>query len=159
VEILIELMEHTDPRVRASVFEALEGLTGLAIGADSARWTGWYREEMRWWDDEADSRLAAIEQGGGLEFVRSAREALERHLYRDRVAQAFARALTRADPEGLILACRALEQLRSSVAVPALVECLEDHDRGVRRAAWRALRAITGMNFPLSSSAWAKLAG
>jgi HEAT repeat protein len=159
VEDLVALLDHADARVRASVFEALTRITGLRYGSDAARWTSWYRAEMQWWDEKADGLLVHVERGRGLEFVRASREVLEHHLFRDRIAQSFARALDHGASEETRLACRALEQLRSPVAVAALIECLDDREPLVRQAAWRALRAITGVELPSDAASWAQLAG
>jgi hypothetical protein len=158
VEALVGLMEHADERVRASAFTALERISGLAFGADPVRWTSWYNDELGWWDTEAEARLVSIERGRGLEFVRAAREVLEHRLYRDRQAESFVAALERSDAAEMLLACRALGQLGSPVAVRALVACLERHGGPVREAAWRALRAITGLDLPPEADSWAALA-
>jgi len=159
VEALVGLMDHSDARVKASAFQALADITGLGFGTDAARWTSWYHAEMRWWDGEAESLLAGIERGRGLEFVRAAREVLEHRLYRDRIAESFTQALTRKNADEVRLACRALEQLRSTQAIAGLVECLERDDPAVREAAWHALRAITGVELPPERDSWAQLAG
>ncbi len=159
VEALIDLLDHPDERVRLGVFAALECITALSFGQEGARWTSWYQAEMRWWEREAEALLVRIERGRGLEFVRAAREALEHRLFRDRIAEAFAQGLQRQGGDELLLSCRALEQLHSLVAVPGLVECLERDDPLVREAAWRALRAITGVDLPPEGDSWAALAG
>jgi hypothetical protein len=46
------------------------------------------------------------------------------------------------------LACSALEQLRSPVACGGLTIAMHDSDPDVAEAAWRALRAITGLDLP-----------
>lgn len=159
VETLIGLLDHLDERVQRSVFAALENISGLSFGREAARWTRWYQAEILWWEQEAEALLVRIERGRGLEFVRAAREALEHRLFRDRIAEAFAHGLVRQNGEEVLLSCRALEQLRSPLAVPSLVECLEHNDPLVRTAAWKALRAITGMDLPPEANSWASLAG
>jgi HEAT repeat protein len=159
VETLIDLLGHADERVRRGVTLALVEISGLALGQDPARWTAWYQAETRWWEEKAEGLLLRIERGRGLEFVRAAREALEHRLFRDRIAEAFAQTLQRGGDEEVLLACRALEQLRSRLAVPGLIECLERPDPLVRRAAWKALRAITGVELPPEVDSWASLAG
>jgi len=159
VEALIGLMEHEQTRVRGAAFAALERISGLAYGSDAARWTQWYHAEMRWWDEESESLLVRIERGHGVEFARAARLALEHRLFRDRIAEAFAQALGRRSVEEVELACRALEQLRSRAGVRGLVECLERSEPGVRSAAWKALRAITGAELPPEADSWSSLAG
>jgi HEAT repeat protein len=157
VEALIGLIDHPEERVRHGAFLSLASLSGLAYGDEAARWTSWYHAEMRWWDEEAESLLVRVERGRGLEFVRAAREVLEHRLFRDRMAESFALALRRESVEEVRLACRALEQLRSPVGVRALVECLERNEPAVRQAAWKALRAITGVELPPESDSWAAL--
>lgn len=156
VEGLVVLIEGPDQRVRASAFEALERISGLSLGDDPARWTSWYNAEMRWWEEEADALLVRIERGHGLEFVRAAREVLEHRLFRDRIAESFIIALAHRSEEDVVLACAALQQLRSHRAVPGLIECLE-RDDPVRAAALRALRAITGLELPPRADSWAEL--
>ena len=159
VPVLIRLLEHSSERVRAGAFDALERITGLAFGKAAERWSSWHVSEVRWWETKAESLLIRVEHGHGLEFVRASREALEHRLYRDRIAQAFARALQNGRGDERLLACRALAQLRSPMAVPSLVECLEREDPKLRESAWQALRAITGAELPAESDSWAAFAG
>jgi len=156
---LVALLGHEDARVRASAIDALQRLTGLAYGPDPARWLRWFHDEERWWEREAEPLLLHVERGRGLEFVRASREVLEHRLYRARIARAFALGLTRAQDEGAELACQALARLGSPVGVGALVEALEHRDARVRQAAWKALRAITGVELPPDPAAWARFEG
>ncbi|MEQ1891438.1 MAG: HEAT repeat domain-containing protein [Planctomycetota bacterium] len=159
VDELIGLLEHRDERVCAGAVDALTELSGLDFGSDVARWTGWYHAEMHWWEHEADARLVRIERAHGPEYVRAAREVLEHRLFRARLAESFAQALERRDADEAWLACRALAELRSMVAVPALIECLERDDPRLRAAAHAALRAITGAELGPEPEAWLQLAG
>lgn len=151
---LIELIEHRDPRARSSAFEALTALSGLALGEDASRWTSWYQAEAAWWEREADARLVRIERAHGQEYVRAAREVLEHRLFRDRSAEAFVHALGRRDAHEVWIACRALRELGSPLAVPPLVELLRADDPRVREAALEALRAITGLELDPSPESW-----
>lgn len=155
VDLLIKGMAHEDGRVRASVFQALARISHLDFGPAPERWTSWYHAEMRWWDEDAEAELVRIERGRGQEFVRAAAAVLEHRLFRYRMAESFAQALQRTNVEEVRLACRALEQLRSPVAVPELVQCLERDESSVRMAAYRALRAITGVALPPEADSWA----
>jgi hypothetical protein len=158
-EEMIGLLEHRDERVRTSAAQALGTLSGLDFGPDAARWAAWYQAEMDWWEREADARLVRIERAHGQEYVRAAREVLEHRLFRERLAEAFTQALARRDADDVWLACRALGELRSVSAIPALVECLERDDARLRAAAHAALRAITGADLGPEPEAWARLAG
>lgn len=159
VEELIVLVERGEERVRVAAGEALGTLSGLAFGLDVERWSTWHREELRWWSERADSQLARVEGTRGQEFVRAVREVLEHRLHRNRIAESFVQVLGRRDPGEVLLACRALGELRSRVAVPALIECLERGEPALREAAWQALRAITGEDLPAEAASWARLAG
>ncbi len=159
VEVLIALMEHGDEHVRRSAFDALQRISGLAFGPDPARWTSWYHAEMRWWEGEAESLLASIERARGLEFMRAAREVLEHRLYRDRIAESFVNALRRDNAGEVRSACQALEQLGSTRALGALIECLERDDPLVRAAAWKALRTLTGLDLPPERNSWIEQVG
>ena len=48
----------------------------------------------------------------------------------------------------------ALGKLKRQGATGALIDALEDRDRGVRTFAWRALRTITGQRLPDRADAW-----
>jgi len=159
VEVLVQLVDHPEERVRSSVFAALASISGLAYGSDGARWTSWYHAEMRWWDEEADALLVRIERGHGAEFARAARQAMEHRLFRDRIAEAFAQALRRNNLEEVRLSCRALGQLGSTTAVRGLLECMQASDPSVREAAWKALQSITGSDLPPESDSWTRLNG
>jgi HEAT repeat protein len=159
VEELIVLIEHGDERVRDAAFKALAELSGLDHGRDTARWTAWYHAEMHWWEHEADASLARIERAHGQEFVRAAREVLEHRLFRERSAEAFAQALERREFDEVWLACRALRELDSPVAVPALIGLLERGDPRLRSAAHDALRAITGLDLDPVPELWARVEG
>ena len=156
VETLIGLLEGEDGRVRSAASQALETLTGLSFALDHERWSSWYQAETRWWNQRAEGELARIEASRGPEFVRAARQVLEHRLYRGRIAEAFVQALGRRDADEVWLACRALGELRSRVAIPALIECLEREEKSVREAAWHALRAITGADLPPEAASWAR---
>lgn len=160
VELLIGLVDHRDERVRNGVFDALRAISGLSFDREPARWTSWYHAELRWWNEEADSLLVRIERGRGQDFSRASCEVLQHRLFRDRIAESFVVALHREDAEEVRLACRALEQLASPVAIRGLVECMsEEADPKLREAACKALRAITGADYPPESDSWAKLLG
>jgi HEAT repeat protein len=158
VESLIGLIESPDERVRTSAFEALREISGLDHGRESTRWTSWYQAEMRWWDGEAEAELVRVERGRGVEYFRAARAVLEHRLYRARIAEAFTETLRSGGLSEARLACRALEQLGSPVAVRGLIECLEHPDTELRDAAWQALCAITGVELPPETDSWAALA-
>lgn len=158
IEALIALLEHEEERVRSAASEALQDLSGLAFGLDVERWASWFQAESTWWSEHADAELARIEAARGQEYVRAARSVLEHRLHRDRIAEAFVQALGRRDADEVWLACRALGELRSRIAVPALIECLERDQKPVREAAWRALRAITGADLPPEVASWVRFA-
>jgi HEAT repeat protein len=159
LERLIDLLDHAAPAVRTNAFTALERISGRAYGQDAPRWRSWYAAETEWWEEHGSDVLLRIERARGVEFARAARLALEHRLFRDRLAEAFALALSRRDVEEVLLAARALEELRSPAALPGLVECLERDEARVREAAWRALRAITGAELPADSDFWGTFAG
>jgi len=158
VEELIVLLERGDERVRAASGAALTTLSGLSFGLDVERWSSWFQDEQRWWNERAETELARVEGARGAEYVRAARAVLEHRLHRDRIAEAFVQALGRRAADEVWLACRALGELRSRVSLAALVECLEHEDPAVREAAWRALQAITGEALPAESASWARFA-
>ena len=54
--------------------------------------------------------------------------------------------------------CRALQQCGSQEAIPELVGVLDSESIVGGRAAWEALKTITGRDLPQERAAWAGLA-
>lgn len=159
VGTLVDLVDHPDAFVRGNVFRALQRISGLAYGEDPERWEGWYAAEVEWWEVESVEVLRLIELGEGVEFTRAAKDALQRRLHQDRLAESFARGLARRDAEHVVLCCRALGQLGSSAVLEGLIQCLERREPEVRDAALEALRAITGLDHGPEISVWQEVAG
>jgi hypothetical protein len=75
----------------------------------------------------------------------------EHRTRRGELAEEVARVLTNAHPELRRLACAILQALGSSSASSALTAALDDPDASVGDAAWKALKAITGLELPRNS--------
>ena len=56
------------------------------------------------------------------------------------------------------VACSALGHLGSHAALPVLVEALEREQADVKRAAWHALKRITGRTYGPEPEIWRRLA-
>jgi HEAT repeat protein len=77
--------------------------------------------------------------------------------YRHRLAAEIVPLLAGTVGEGRdvpALAARILGQLRSPVAIPALIPCLEREDKDLRVASWAALKEITAQSLPFDAGAW-----
>ena len=60
------------------------------------------------------------------------------------------------DLEVRALTATTLGTLASPVSTPALVEALNDEDKGVRQSAWQALARITGFDLPSIPEIWSE---
>lgn len=155
-EDLVALVDHRDSSVRRNASDALKHITGLGFGQDGRQWSKWFDAEMDWWEDKSRDVLVALETAVGVDFYRALVSALKRRLFRDRIAASLVLRLRDRDPDCVRLACAALAQLRAQFAVGDLIGCLENQEIEVREAAWKALRAITGKDLPMSYAAWAE---
>ncbi len=155
---LIDLLDTDSRGLQRGVNEALQRITGISFHGDHARWSAWYESELEWFDGDGADTLAAL-QHAEASMVLSATRVLAKHkLFRQRISRELALLLNDPDAAVRSATCLALSQLGSSVAVPALIDALQDENESVARNAYSALRALTGRNDPVDSEAWQKLA-
>lgn len=154
VDALIGLLSSPSPLLQEAGLLALRSLSGLVYGSDPQLWTAWHERERGWF--EAHS-VELFEDLGSpyASRVTGALCALAGHRYkRDEIAASVASALRHPNPDVRRLACSTLASLGSRPSARELVPCLEDPDPGMARAAWRALRTISGKDLPLDRAAW-----
>jgi len=150
----IELLESKSRGTRERARRSLEELTGLTLGPARARWLAWYESECAWHENEAPAVLAELGSADDARVLAALRTLALPHLWRDELAAAVAKLLDHAAPGVRACACSALASLGSSVALPALPAALADEDAAVSRAAWSALRRLTGLELPLDETLW-----
>ncbi len=150
----IELLASESRGVRERARHCLETVSGLSLGPTRERWLAWYEAELAWYEHEAPGACADLDSGDEATVLAAIRALAGRHFFRDELAQALSPVLEHPSPAVRLCACRALAGLGSWSAVPSLVHGLEDENEDVSRAAWSALRAISGLDLPPDGAMW-----
>jgi len=153
---LIALLEHEALEVRLAARGALTHITGFGFGDDDARWRRWFAGEEAWWHDRGDVVIDRLERSHGRSFTRAVVEALERRTQRGRLARSLAGRLEDRETDLVVTTCRALTQMDSLEAVPALIATLDSEHGEVRAAVHAALRALLRRDQP-PPGGWADL--
>jgi len=154
VGALIDLLEHESAGVRGNAHWALREISGLAFGPQRHMWAMWHESELRWLEQQHADVLARLVSDDAGQVASAIRSLSERGLYRRERAGELAALLSVAPPAQKVLACNGLARLRSASAVPELIETLEVFPGEAGRAAWTALREITGLDLPQDAAAW-----
>lgn len=151
---LVELLSSPSSLLQEAGLRALQRLSGLGYGADPLLWQAWRQREASWFEERADGLLGDLQSAGRARVTGALHELAGHRFRRDEIAAAVARVLAHPDPEVRRLACSTLASLGSGQSAPELVNRLEDHDPGVARSAWQALRSVSGKDLPLDRAAW-----
>jgi HEAT repeat protein len=147
-DALIDLLESPSPMLREESWLALQELSGLAYAEDPALWQAWHEREKQWFEAHSEELFRGLESPHAGRVIQ-ALSALAGHRYRcDEVAANVAEVLAHSNPAVRRQACSTLASLGSGPPVEGLVQCLDDPDPGVARAAWHALRAAGGGDLP-----------
>ncbi|HEX6882087.1 MAG TPA: HEAT repeat domain-containing protein [Planctomycetota bacterium] len=144
--------ESRGTRLRAR--QSLEELSGIELGSDPDRWRNWYEAESIWLETRGPAVLAQLVSADVTEVLAALREVAERRLQRDELALWVAPLLEHEAPNVRQAAIVVLEQLGSPEALPALAAALADEEPRVARAAWSALRTLTGKDLPPDEELW-----
>jgi hypothetical protein len=152
---LVSLVGAKDENVAAAAHHALVQMTGLTWSADPKTWARWSAEELRWWQVDAPGCAGAIAREDAGRAGDAIVELSRHRMYPDRAAQMLLDGLAR-ERRIALLACKALANVRSDLALPSLVELLDGRDEGLRHEAWLALRARTGLELAPDSERWAR---
>jgi len=151
---LIELLDSTSNLLEDAAAESLRTLTGLALGAQRRDWDSWLETEQRWYEGEAPQLLEDLKHAE-LGRRTAALGALAGHRYRrEELARSVEGALEDTAPEVRRMACNALTGFGCASSARALVECLEDPDAAVARAAWGSLKHVTGLKLAPNRALW-----
>ncbi|MEM6674572.1 MAG: HEAT repeat domain-containing protein [Planctomycetota bacterium] len=141
---LIALLEDRDNVVADEARRALEQITGERLGSDAAIWSTWHDSAVDWLHDELPVHVAAMRGDDpartGRALLRIARYRIFRHDLVGHVAE----TLHHENDDIAALGCSVLGHLGTQAAVVALVDALDHPSTDVGRAAYEALRRITG---------------
>ena len=151
---LVELLAHADPSVRERAHAALAQITSQRIGPDPQAWTDWHAEAMEWWRDRAPADLRRVRSAGPAVAAQAVLDLSKQRFFRHRLAGPLSYGLEREHEDLVVLTCAALGHLGSPLAVEPLLGSLEDPSVEVRRAAFLALRRLTGEDHGEDPRAW-----
>lgn len=151
---LVEVLDDPSGGVRGNARWALERISGRAFGNSQPRWTLWLESERQWHATMAPHWLEELRSSDYARAARALNELSQHDYRRDELAAEMCESLDVADARIRRQLCLALERLKSPEAVEALKVCLQDEDRQVAKAAWQALRAITGRAPEVDREAW-----
>ncbi len=151
---LIEALENDSRGVQNQAGRALEEITGLSFRNEPRRWRAWYEEELAWFEERGESALEALHSEQEQEVFEAVRTLARRRLHRQEIAEELSALLAHDSVSLRRVVPGALAQIGSAVAVPALIDTLDDPDPDVARIGWKALEALTGLDLPLDPEAW-----
>jgi len=141
---LIWLLDSSDRVAAQRAHRALVEITGQQLSMARTTWQEWHTAVSEWWRDEAQKRLAIAVSGRPGAASLALQELAKLRLYRDELAPALAPCLQREEVEFVLLACATLGHLGSPAAIEPLLDTLAHSNVDVRRAAYLALRRISG---------------
>ncbi len=142
---LIDLLEEESTAVREAAAWALSRISGLSYPPKAEPWRRWYQKEEAWREGRFHYLQKHLEHDDSGRVSKAVAELLQHPIYRHEIAEALVGLCAHRRSKLRALACRSLESLGSPLGVPQLRLSLEDRDAEVARAAWTALRAITGV--------------
>jgi hypothetical protein len=148
IGLLIRYLGSEDEGVRDAALWGLRKLSGLAFPADPVPWNHWSAEEALWHRRDRPQLQRDLASGDVARVATALREYAGHRTRRGELAREILPVLALPQAGLRTLACSALEQLRSPVACGGLTIAMHDSDPDVAEAAWRALRAITGLDLP-----------
>lgn len=154
ITALIRELETSDAALRRVVLRALSRITSEQLDPATETWTAWHGRENAWWMGEAPKAIRQARSAAPGVASRAIQElSLIRHRRHDLV-EPLVLVFQREEIELVVLATAALGHLGSMDAIPHLVAQLEAERVEARRAAYRALRRMTGENHGDDPDAW-----
>jgi HEAT repeat protein len=144
VRELIDLLSDEQAGVRASAHWSLRTITAMTLDASPLAWLSWYQAQTRWWSAEAPELLARLDHAEPAELVTLLRELGAKRLFRHPLTAHLLPLLRDEDPEVVLMACSAIQNLRSGSAASALAGLFDHEEARVRHQSRRAWRQVTG---------------
>lgn len=155
---LIACLGDEDLSVARVAHWALGEISGNSSCRGASEWNAWLEAELAWWKTEGARWREQLSAGDGTRMVEALR-ALEPHPFgRELLAEDLVALLPSLGPELQVLVTGTLARLGQRSVVPSLLDLLFQGDARVRRAAWEALRKLTGEELPLEPRLWEEYA-
>ncbi len=145
---MIARLSDKDDGVRDSALWALRRVSGLAFPAEATPWLVWNRSEITWQTSLRPSLRADLASRDSKRIIAALRAYGEHRTKRAELARDVVKVLADSRPELRRLACEVLQALGVASASGALAGALQDSNPSVSEAAWKALKAITGLDLP-----------
>lgn len=155
-EAIIEALDDSDARVAANAHWSLTAISSRNFRPEKRHWAAWYNAELTWWRGRGLQLLGDLQSQQPGSIASALNELSQHRLFRHAIAEELRGLIGARRNEIARLACTALVTLRSSVALPELVQALEHPDPRIREAAQRALRETTGLSLGPDGTCWQK---
>jgi hypothetical protein len=152
---LLTRLSDESPAVRDAAHWALKSITGVRFRNDPARWAAWYADEEAWWNGRGSGLVKSLGCQPPERLASAARELAGHRGWREQICLELVPLLDSspsATPRARIL--EVITSLRSSRAVPLLVERLASAPEPMRAEIASALERITGEPRGASADAW-----
>jgi HEAT repeat protein len=147
-------MKEENGAVISTAVWALRKISGLGFPPNPDRWERWWISESRKFEQRFEILQSQLQSENDSDVIAAIKELGSLLLWRDEVAESLIPLLWHDNPQVRLKTCDALRSLNSSIAIEDLITCLEDSDQKVAKAAWSALKTISGRNFPLDFEKW-----
>lgn len=153
---LLPGLESEHRGVRAAAHEALVLLSGQPFPAEPRRWQAWLEREEAWYREELERVLGDISSGRAPTVMAGLGELLAHPLYRQEALPELERLVLDGTATLRARGLHAIAQLGVVRDPGFLLPYLSDVRPEVRTAAWKALRATTGLELAEDVDAWTR---
>lgn len=151
---LLELLDDPELMVRSAARSALERMSRQSLGDSRAAWAAWYETEIQWRETRMPEMALMLASADDLR-MRLALDEVARHgFFRHQLAAGIAPLCLHQNQQIAINACKAMIAIDSLVGATFLVQALDGHSPEVHKAAWAALKKVSGYVLPPTQSAW-----
>lgn len=148
---LVELLDHSDERLRGSAWQALQSLSKITLPPEREPWLAWYKSECGWLDSEGRLLRRSLASPRPAVVVRAISALGEHPLFAAELAPELFPLLWNARIEVARAACAGLVRLSSARAIEELREVCEQGPAALRPAAEQALSQMGAMPPALES--------
>ena len=151
---LLKHLGGRDVEQRRQAAVALAKISGEQLEPTLEAWGPWHTRTAAWWKGERKRFIDLARNGKPGAASRAIQELSMLRTYRHDLVPGLSAVLAREEVELVVLATASLGHLGSMDAIPHLVAQLEKENVDVRRAAYHALRRMTGENYSDDPQAW-----
>ena len=151
---LLDHLSSKDKDLRRRALSALTKVSGELLDPTAETWDAWHARTTAWWRGEYPRYAELAQHAKPGAAARAIQELAMLRAYRHELVPVFASVLERKEVELVVLATASLGHQRSMDAIPHLVAQLEKDNVDIRRAAYHALRRMTGENYSDDPEAW-----